>query len=241
MTCHDGNFRHIITALSRDIAFSAISFTCCHARKDCVRKPELTCLLSENAGWVGRPRDASGLYATPVRAPDILGLLWIRSISLCRVAVTPNHISWVLRVLIFSRQKALCLVTVVFSDSYSISKNLHILLCTVRYFNAFYLQFDQKIVEVENDGSDGHTQSYCPLQVSLIRLHCPTLYISRSFCSLWEPADLSLQRHCAITQIPRDSVTAYESPNAQKIYCNAATREISAESPGICRGPVLPS
>lgn len=95
-----------------------------------VRKPELTCLLSENARRVGRPRDALGLYATLDRAPDILGLLWIHSISLCRVAVTPTHISWVLRVLIFSRQKALCLVTVVFSDSYSISKNLHVLLCS---------------------------------------------------------------------------------------------------------------
>lgn len=60
--------------------------------------------------------------------------------------------------------EALGLVTEVFCDSYKISKNLHIPLCTVRYFNAVYLQFHQKIVEVEiPEGSDVHTQSYCSL------------------------------------------------------------------------------
>jgi len=151
VTCHDRDFRRISTALSHDIAFSASSLTYCHtgggkAREDSFSKPELTCLLPGNARQVGRPRDPSGLYATLVRASDILGLLWIRSASLCMVAVTPTHISSVLRILIFSRQKALCLVTEVFCDSYNISKKLNVPLCTVRSFNVFYLRFHQKIV-----------------------------------------------------------------------------------------------
>lgn len=41
------------------------------------------------------------------------------------VAITPIYLTWMLWVLIFSRQKALCLVTEVFCDSYNFLKNLH--------------------------------------------------------------------------------------------------------------------
>ena len=80
--------------------------------------------------------------------------------------------------------------------------------------------------------------------MSLIRLWCATVQVSCGSRSLWEPADPSLQRRCTIMQMPqmpRDSATACKSPNAQKIYCNAAARGISAESPGIRRGPLCPS
>lgn len=68
MTCPDRNFKYVVTAISHDVAFSVISFTyCCSggskARKDCFSKPEVTCLVSENGGQVGKLR-ASGLYAT---------------------------------------------------------------------------------------------------------------------------------------------------------------------------------
>lgn len=73
MTCHDRNFRYVVTAVSHDVAFSVTSFTyCCSggskAREDCFSKPEVTCLLSENA------RQAESFRALyDARAPGILG------------------------------------------------------------------------------------------------------------------------------------------------------------------------
>lgn len=144
-------------------------------------------------------------------------------------------------VLVLFRQTGLCLTAEVFCDSYCTANDLLISSSSAWCFqcNAFSLwpNKEEKVVVLVPGGTEDPTESYWPLQMLLLSVCCSTQQISHGKQS----AEPTLQRDCMIMQMACDSVTVCESPNAQKIYHNAATREISAEPPRILKGPLHPS